>query len=305
MNKLAFIFPGQGSQYVGMGINCPQASRYFAIASEILGYDLQDLCFSGPKEKLNQTVYTQPAVLTLSAAIWASLADNGIQPQFVAGHSLGEYTALMAAGVISFEDALLLVQKRAQYMQDAAPEGKGAMAAVIGLSRKQVLEICSPVQVEAANFNCPKQIVISGERTAVIKAIKQAKDKGAKLVSLLPVSIPSHCSLMRKVGDKIAYELDKLTFNAASIPIISNVGAKPVQASADIKDALIKQVYSSVYWEDSIRYMIAQGVDTFIELGPGNVLCRLLRRIDRKIRTLNVEDEKSRQAALDILAGTY
>ncbi len=285
----------------------PKARAYFKQADQILGYDLSQLCFCGPEAELNRTIHTQPAILTASIAAWAVLSDNGIKPDMLAGHSLGEYTALVAAGSLSFEQALLLVQKRAAYMQAAVPEGQGAMAAIIGLKRDEVLDICRgfnpPDIVEAANFNCPGQVVISGSRDAVLKAMQQAKERGAKLAKQLPLSIPSHCSLMSAAGEKLAYELEQLTLNQAQVPIISNVTAKPITSAAEIKAALIKQVSSAVLWEDSISYMIDKGVDTFIELGPGQVLKKLLKRINKNAGILQVEDENNLQKTLSVLKG--
>lgn len=308
---LAFLFPGQGSQYVGMGKALaeahPVAGRYFEEANQILGYDLEKLCFYGPETKLNQTIHTQPAILTVSVAAWAVLSENKVKANLLAGHSLGEYTALVAAGVLSFEQALSLVQKRAKFMQQAVPEGQGAMAAIIGLGRDEIIGLCKeynyPDVVEAANFNCPGQVVISGTHSTVSKAMEQAQQRGAKLVKQLPLSIPSHCSLMRGVGDKLGKELEGLTLAEAAVPIVTNVTAKPVTSPEEIKNALIKQVYSPVLWEDSVQYMIAQGANTFIELGPGNVLTKLMRRINKNVRTLQVEDEKSLWQTLNDLAG--
>ncbi|MDI3534549.1 MAG: [acyl-carrier-protein] S-malonyltransferase [Thermosediminibacterales bacterium] len=301
MLKTAFVFPGQGSQYVGMGKelaeNFSSAKKVFSTASELLGYDLQDICFNGPEDKLRETVVTQPAVLTTSIACLEVLKEYGITADVVAGLSLGEYSALVAADSIKFEDAIPLVEKRGKFMQEAVPLGKGSMAAVIGLNKDQIIEVCQKASedgiVEPANFNCPGQIVIAGETSAVKKALTLAKEKGARKVVELPVSAPFHTSLLKPAGEKLAVELNKTELNDANIPVISNVNADYVYKASDIKNSLIKQVSSSVLWEDTIRKMIEDGVELFIEIGPGKTLSGFIKKIDKKIKVLNLEDLKS------------
>lgn len=301
MTKIGFIFPGQGSQYVGMGKdlydNYPVARQILDKANEILGIDITGLCFEGPAEELNLTINTQPAMLAVSYALYKVLEDEGITPEVVAGHSLGEYSALLAAGSITFEEALKLVRERARLMQEAWAPDTGAMAAIVGLDREVVLSICEEASssgvVEAVNFNCPGQIVIAGEKEVVLKAIEIAKEKGAKLTTLLAVSIPSHCSLMREAGGKLEEYFEKLEWQNPRVPLVTNVDAAVVDGVDSLKSALIKQLSSSVYWEDSIKTMLDQGIDTFVEVGPGKVLTKLLKRIDRKAAGYSVENTES------------
>ncbi len=291
MTKKAFIFPGQGSQVVGMGKDIyfehPLARRILDQADDVLGMDLTGLCFNGPQEELNLTVNTQPALLAVSYALFKLLEAEGIEPALVAGHSLGEYSALLAAGGLAYEDALKLVHERAVLMQNACSPGVGAMAALVGLDRDAVFEVCreagSEGIVEAVNFNCPGQIVVAGQKQAVRKAMEIAKSKGVKLAVELAVSAPSHCSLMSGAGVKLADYLTALNVRELQVPLVTNVEAAVVKDADIIKSALVKQLSSPVYWEDSINTMLEQGIDVFVEVGPGMVLTRLLKRINRKV----------------------
>jgi [acyl-carrier-protein] S-malonyltransferase len=305
---LAFLFPGQGSQAAGMGkelaFNHAVARRTFEEANEALGYSLSTLCFEGPDEKLRLTETTQPAILTVSTAAARVLGEAGIVPSFVAGHSLGEYSAHVAAGSLSFADALRAVRNRGKYMQEAVPVGVGAMAAILSLAIDQIRATCSeaiakfPGQVcEAANINSLGQVVISGSKAAVEYAAELCKRRGARRAVMLPVSAPFHCSLMQPAQDRLAADLQALTFNTPQIPVLCNIEAVPVCDVARARDTLIRQVTGTVLWESSMRALIAGGATQFLEAGPGSVLTGLLRQIDKSQLCMNVENEATLQKA--------
>jgi [acyl-carrier-protein] S-malonyltransferase len=306
MGKVAFIFPGQGSQQVGMGADLVKefvvAKETFKEADNALDIDVSKLCFEGPAEDLQQTSNTQPAILTASIAVYRVLKEKGIEPDIVAGHSLGEYSALVAAGVLDFTDAVKLVRKRGQLMEASDPSGKGTMAAIIGLNGKEVEAVCQKAStagiVEPANYNCPGQIVISGEKEGVEKAAELAQEAGAKKAIILNVSGPFHSSLMESAAKELSKELEGVSFNDAQVPVVTNVDAEFTTQSGDFAQALIEQISGSVRWEESIKAMIENGVDTFIEVGPGRVLKGFMRRIDRKVTALNVEDLASLEKTL-------
>jgi [acyl-carrier-protein] S-malonyltransferase len=310
-SPLAFLFPGQGSQSVGMGKDFaakhPVARDTFAEADAALGYSLSQLCFEGPEDKLKLTEITQPAILTVSVAAQRVLAEEGIRPQYTAGHSLGEYSAHVAAGTLTFADAVRTVAKRGKYMQEAVPVGVGAMAAILALALEPLAAVCLQAAQETggtvspANINSPDQIVISGSKTAVERAAELAKEKGAKRAVMLPVSAPFHCSLMQPAQDRLAQDLQTLRFSSPGVPVVTNVDANVVQTAPEARDALIRQVTGAVQWVRSIQVLIAAGVQTFVEVGPGRVLSGLLRQIDRSKTGVNVENEESLQKALATL----
>ncbi len=299
MTKLAMIFPGQGSQHPGMGrAACevfPEARRVFEEADRVLGFSLSRLCFEGPEDDLKLTQNTQPALLATSLALYQVLEARGVRPDFVAGHSLGEYSALVAAGSLGFADALPLVRRRGQYMQEAVPAGLGAMAAVLGLEPSGVEAACREASrgeevVEAANFNGPGQVVIAGHASAVARGSEIAKAKGAKRVIALPVSAPFHCRLMQPAAARLAKDLEATSFRDLTTPLVTNVDARPVQSGAEARAALVRQVASPVRWEESVERLLSEGVDSFLEVGPGNVLTGLVRKIANQARATSVSE---------------
>lgn len=307
-NKVAFVFPGQGSQTVGMckGFydEYQVARRVFEEADEALGFSITKMCFEGPEDELRLTFNTQPAILTASVACAAVLKENGVACDVAAGHSLGEYSALVAAGAISFADAVRTVRKRGQFMQEAVPVGEGTMAAVLGLDNDKIVEVCQTVEknsgkeVQAVNFNCPGQVVIAGATEAVNLAIEDLKAAGAKRAILLPVSAPFHSTLMQPAADRLKEVLDGVQFSDAAFPVIANVTAKPVVKAEEIKELLVKQAACPVLWETSMHTMIDMGVETFVEVGPGKVLCGFTKKIDKTKTGLNVEDAASLEKTL-------
>ena len=311
-SPIAFLFPGQGSQAVGMGKeladNHAVARQAFDEADEALGYKLSQLCFEGPEEKLKLTEITQPAILTASVAAWRVLQEKGVQPNYVAGHSLGEYSAHVAAGTLKFADAVRTVRNRGKYMQEAVPVGVGAMAAILGLTLDKVGEICRDAAqgevCQPANINSPEQIVISGHAGAVERAMKLASERGAKKAVSLPVSAPFHCALMQPAQDRLAMDLQKMDFQNPVCPVICNVDAALVTEAEPARAALIRQVTGSVQWEPSIRLLIEKGINMFVEVGPGKVLWGLMRQIDRSKTCLTVGDEASLQKTLSQFSDT-
>jgi [acyl-carrier-protein] S-malonyltransferase len=300
-NKIAFIFPGQGSQAVGMGKELfdkyPVARQTFDEANEALGYKLSEICFDGPEEKLRLTEITQPAILTVSIAALRVLEQRMPRPSFVAGHSLGEYSAHVASGTMTFADAVRTVRNRGKYMQEAVPVGVGSMAAILGMELENVVSVCEDAAqgevCSPANINSPEQIVISGNTAAVERGAKLADERGAKRAKILPVSAPFHCALMKPAQDRLQADLNSLKTQKPVYPVVCNVEATFVDDQLRARDTLIAQVTGAVKWDQSMRLLIENGVQTFIEVGPGKVLCGLMRQIDRTKTSLNVADEVS------------
>ena len=307
MGKIAFVFPGQGAQYVGMGKAFAEQSEsaraIFERAGKSLELDMSALCFDSSEEALQKTENTQPSILTVSYAIYTAVKEKlGIEADAFAGLSLGEYTALVAAEAMNFEDAVRIVRKRGQYMQEEVPLGKGGMAALLGVEREDVLKVCEEASAfgicEPANFNCPKQVVVAGEIEAVKQAVEISKRYGAKKAVLLPVSAPFHTSMLLGAGEKLRQEMLKYTFKPVKHPVYSNVTGDHLEPEADVRENLVKQVFNSVLWEDCVASMVRDGITTFIEVGPGNALTKFIRKIDKDVQVYNVETPED----LEVLA---
>jgi [acyl-carrier-protein] S-malonyltransferase len=306
MGTIALVFPGQGSQAVGMGRDLGETSPRWVEANAAVGFDLRRLCFEGPEADLILTANTQPAILSTSIVALDALAAAGVAWDFVAGHSLGEYSALVAAGALGFADALRTVRARGQFMQEVVPAGEGAMAAILGLDRDQVFQACDEALdaglVQVANLNAPGQTVIAGAKAAVQRAVELAKAKGAKRALPLPVSAPFHCALMAPAARRLEAVLAGIPFQDLRVPLVTNVDAEPVTDGTQARESLIRQVTSPVRWEEGVVRLVKEGAETFIEVGPGRVLSGLIRRIAPEARVLNVEDRPSLDATLKALA---
>ncbi|MDD2494818.1 MAG: ACP S-malonyltransferase [Tissierellia bacterium] len=310
MSKTAFVFPGQGAQYAGMGKdfydNFIESREIFERANEVLGFDITKLCFEGPYEKLSETKITQPAILTVCMAIFEVIKKNKHnKPIVMGGLSLGEYSALTASDALDFETAVKLVYKRGNYMQNAVPIGEGGMAALMGCSEEDAICLCEHVTnncdlLEPANFNCPGQIVVGGKLSAVDYAIKEASNFNIKRSVKLQVSAPFHTSMLKPAGDRLKQDLIKITFKKPSCNVISNVDTNYYESENEIANKLEKQVYNPVKWEACVRKMIADGVDTFIEIGPGKSLCGFIKKIDKSVNFMNIEDLNSLEKVMNL-----
>lgn len=309
MSKIAFVFAGQGAQTIGMGREISKefksSDMIFESASQALGFDLKKMVFEGDEETLKITENTQPAILTASIACLQPLLESKVIPDYVAGLSLGEYSALVCSEVLEFNDAVKLVRKRGKYMQEAVPLGVGTMAAIMGLENNVVVECCNSAKVdgvvEPANFNCPGQVVIAGEVNAVQRAMEIAKEKGAKRAMLLPVSAPFHCSLLKPAGEMLKAEMNHIEISNFKIPLVTNVTGDVLSDVTMVKDMLVRQVSSPVLWERSVETMISLGVDTFIEIGPGKTLSGFVKKVNKDVRTFNVENLESLHKTLNEL----